>query len=362
MSDGVVLCPRCGDPIAVADETRLQRGHPELCDACYFETFELIDLPADLSVTYCTQCGAVQHGEEWETVDADDRVDIAVDVVARRLGVHVDADQLRWHVTPKERTSGAVRVAVTVSGVVRETPIEETRVTTVGLSGGTCSRCGRIAGGAYDGVVQIRATDRAPTDAELETAQTVATDLVADRADDGDRDAYITDITPVDGGLDIKVATAGLGRAIAKTVVDRLGGQYTESETLVTEDEEGTKLYRVTFAVRLPPYRVGDVIVPDDDGPVVVTSIHTQLTGRRLTTGAAYEAAASIDARQIGHTEDATETTLVTVEDEHAVQVLDPETYRAETIPRPSYLDTTSDTVPVLKTRRGLYVVPESHV
>lgn len=361
MSDGAVLCPRCGDPIVVDDETRLQRGHPELCDACYFDTFELIDLPAELAVTYCTQCGAVQHGEEWEGVDAEDRVDIAADAVTRELGVHVDAGQLRWQITPEKLTPGTVRVAVTVSGVVRDTPIEETRTTTVELSGGTCSRCGRIAGGAYDGLVQIRATERSPTDEELATAQTIATDTVADRADDGDRDAYITEITPVDGGLNLKVSTAGLGRAIAKTVVDRLGGAYTESETLVTEDEEGTKLYRVTFAVRLPPYRAGEVIAPDDDGPVVVSSVHTQLTGRRLTTGDHFEAAAAVEARRVGHVEEATETTLVAVEDEHAIQVLDPDTYQTKTIPRPSYLDQTAESVPVLKTRTGLYVVPDDH-
>lgn len=362
MSGGVVLCPRCGDPIAVDDETRLQRGRPELCDACYFDNFELIDLPSELAVTYCTQCGAVQHGDEWESIDAEDRVDIAVDTLSRHIGIHVDAEQLHWELTPEELNSGTVRVAVTVVGTVRDTPIEETQTTTVGLSGGTCSRCGRIAGGAYDGVVQVRAAERTPTTAELETAQTIATDLVTERADEGDRDAYITEVTPVDGGLDMKVATAGLGRAIAKTIVDRLGGHYTESETLVTEDEDGNKLYRVTFAIRLPKYRVGDVILPDDDGPVLVTNIHTRLTGRRLTTGDPYEAAATVSARQIGHAEDATETTLVTVEDDHAVQVLDPETYRAKTIPRPVYLDSNAEMVPVLKTRHGLYVLPEEHV
>lgn len=362
MADGAVLCPRCGDPITVADETRLQRGRPELCDACYFETFELVDLPTELSITYCTQCGAVKHGEEWEHEEAEDRVDIAVDAVSDKLGVHVDAEQLHWQVTPEQLNPGTVRVTTRVTGVVRETPIEETRVTTVGLAGGTCSRCGRIAGGAYDGLVQIRAADRDPTDEELSTARRLATELVSERAADGDRDAYLTDIAPVDGGLDLKVATAGLGRAIAKTVVDRLGGQYSESETLVTEDEEGTKLYRVTFAVRLPPYRVGEIIAPDDDGPVLVTGIHSRLNGVRLRTGDEFEAEPTIEARRLGHADAATETTLVAIEDEYAVQLLDPDTYQTKTVPRPSYLDPTAETVPVIKTRTGLYILPEAHV
>lgn len=49
----------------------------------------------------------------------------------------------------------------------------------------------------------------------------------------------------------------------------------------------------------------------------------------------------------------------MTVEDEHAVQVLDPETFEAKTISRPSYLDPDADTVRVFKHRNGLHVLPD---
>jgi nonsense-mediated mRNA decay protein 3 len=49
----------------------------------------------------------------------------------------------------------------------------------------------------------------------------------------------------------------------------------------------------------------------------------------------------------------------VTVEDDRAVQVLDPETYEAKTIPRPSGVPYAAETVNVLKSRVGLHVVPE---
>jgi len=49
----------------------------------------------------------------------------------------------------------------------------------------------------------------------------------------------------------------------------------------------------------------------------------------------------------------------VTVEDEAAVQVLDPETYEAKTIARPDYLEPDADTVRVIKSRAGLHVLPD---
>jgi nonsense-mediated mRNA decay protein 3 len=41
------------------------------------------------------------------------------------------------------------------------------------------------------------------------------------------------------------------------------------------------------------------------------------------------------------------------------VQVLDPETYEAKTVPRPDYFDPDADEVPVIKSRAGLHVLPD---
>jgi nonsense-mediated mRNA decay protein 3 len=157
-----------------------------------------------------------------------------------------------------------------------------------------------------------------------------------------------------------------MGQGIAKRIVAELGGAVSEAPTLVTEDSDGNDVYRVTFTVRLPPYTSGDVIDLDDgDGPVVVTSAHGNLKGRRLATGERYEAAfeegIDPDARKLGNVGDGEETTLVAIEDDHAVQVLDPETFEAKTIPRPSYLDPDAESVTVFKHRGGLHVLPKEH-
>jgi nonsense-mediated mRNA decay protein 3 len=154
-----------------------------------------------------------------------------------------------------------------------------------------------------------------------------------------------------------------MGGGIARRITRELGGSVEEYPTLVTEDGDGNEVYRVTFAVRLPPYPPGTVIDPDDgDGPVLVRSARQRLKGVRLTTGEGYEAAyeegIAPDARRLGTRGDATETTVVAVEDDHAVQVLDPETYGAKTVSRPDYFDPAAETVPVLKSRAGLHILP----
>jgi nonsense-mediated mRNA decay protein 3 len=368
MSRSGEFCPECGDPLDrdAGDEPR--PGEPRdpdevLCDDCYFDRFDLVDAPDRVEIRVCAQCGAVHRGNRWVDVGAEDYTDVAVDAVTEALSVHVDAAEVSWQVAPEQVDETTIRMHCGFTGVVRGTAVSEEVVVPVKIGRETCERCGRIAGGSYASTVQVRAEGREPTQAELDRAETIAEDLVADLEAEGDRDAFVSEVAEVDGGLDVKLSTTHLGERVARRLVDEFGGEYTDSERLITEDGDGNEVYRLAYAVRLPRYRPGEVIDPEDgDGPVLVRSVRGNLKGTRLATGerfeASFEAGDAPAARRLGWREDAEATTLVAVEDENAVQVLDPETYAAETVPRPNFLDPDADEVPVLKSRAGLHVLP----
>ncbi|USZ69627.1 NMD3-related protein [Halorussus salilacus] len=366
------FCPNCGDPIendpaerpVVPDAAGMRGKEQKLCDACYFDRFDLVDAPDRIEVRVCSRCGAVHRGNRWVDVDARDYTDVAIEAVSESLGVHLDARDVSWQVDPEQVDQNTIRMHCRFSGLVRDTFVEEEVVVPVKISRETCTRCGRIAGDYYASIVQVRAEDRTPTAEEVERAEEIAHEIVADMEATGDRDAFVTEVNETDDGVDLKVSTNKIGMKVARKVVEEFGGSYSDSETLVTEDEDGNEVYRVTYAIRLPPYAPGEIIDPEDgDGPVLVRSVRGNLKGTRLTTGEPYEASFeegdAPEARRLADLDDAAETTLVTVEDERAVQVLDPETYRAETVARPDYLDPDAETVPVVKTRAGLHVVPE---
>jgi len=368
MSDSGQFCPRCGKPVEadVAERQplpehagRARRRERALCDECYLELFDLVEAPDRLTVQVCPHCGAVKKGEEWVDVEARDYTDVAIDTVSERLAVHVDAEDVHWTVEPEQVDPTTVRIHATFSGVVRGTPIEETVTVPVDISRGTCDRCGRIAGDYYASVIQVRATDRTPTPGETERAAEIVDDVVSGMEATGNREAFVTEVSEVDGGLDIKVSTTKIGQQVAKRLVEQFGGTYSSSETLVTEDEDGNPVYRVTFAVRLPRFRPGEVI-DTPEGPVLIRSVTGNLKGRLLASGEDYEADWDVVADRLGDLDDARETTLVSVEDDRAVQVLDPETYRSTTVPRPADLDPDAETVRVIKTRVGLHILPDA--
>lgn len=358
------LCPACGatvtdDPPTVDSDLALpdERG---LCTACYLDRLDLVSAPDELTIDYCGRCGAVKRGEEWVDVEARDHTDLAIDAVTEALAVHVRAQDVQWSVDPEQVDATTIRVHCHFSGVIRDTPIAEDVTVRVNLAGGTCTRCGHIAGDYYASIVQLRADGRDPRPDEIETARTVAEEVVEAMEATGDRNAFITEAGEVTGGLDLKVSTTKIGRKISRKVTEQLGGTMSTSETLVTEDEDGNEVYRVTYLLRLPAASTGDIIDLDEDGLVLVDSVREVVAGRRLTTGERVEDIEVDPDQIIGSVEDAQDTTVVAVVDEHAVQILDPETYEATTVARPDYFDPDAETVPVFEHRGDCYILPES--
>jgi len=367
MSESRGFCPRCGD--AVPERAEPLPGEPRerdatLCDDCYFEDFELVDAPDRIEVLVCSRCGAVHRGSSWRDVGARDYTDIAVDEVAEALGVHVKATGVDWGVEPEQVDENTIRMHCDFSGVVRGGRREAETTVPVKISRGTCDRCGRIAGGYYASIVQVRAADRELTPAERATAIETAESHVAAQEDKGDREAFITEIDETDEGPNIKISTNQLGQNVAGRITDELGGSFESYPTLATEDADGNEVYRVTFAVRLPRYAPGEVVDPEDgDGPVLVEGVSGRVRGVRLATGdeyeSSYDAGESPEMNRLGGREDVRETTVVTVEDEHAVQVLDPETYEAVTVPNPSFFDESDETALAFKHGGDVYLVPD---
>jgi nonsense-mediated mRNA decay protein 3 len=363
MSRSGEFCPRCGD--AIEREVSLDVDGPDaaLCDACYLDEYDLVDAPDRVEVDTCARCGAVHRGNRWVDVGAEDYTDIAIEEVTEALGVHVAADSVSWQVAPEQVDETTIRMHCQFTGVLRGRPVAEEVTVPVKIGKQTCKRCGQIAGGSYAATVQIRARERTPTEEETDRGVEIAEAYVADREGKGDRNAFISEINDVPEGVNIKVSTSQIGRAIADRIVRELGGTVDEARRLVSEDDDGQRLYRMAYAARLPAYRPGEVIAPDDDGPVLVTSVQGNLKGTRLTTGERYEAAfedgEAPDAERLGWRDDGQRTTLVAVEDENAVQVLDPETYESKTIARPEYMDPDAEEVPVLKSHAGVHILPD---
>ncbi len=104
--------------------------------------------------------------------------------------------------------------------------------------------------------MQIRADDRLPTDDEIAMAEKIVYSAL------GESD-FITKEIAMKEGLDLYVSSMECGRRISRGVVERLGGSFSESSKLYGR-KDGRDIYRVSFSVRLPGFKVGTVLEMGD--------------------------------------------------------------------------------------------------
>lgn len=238
-----MFCPKCGK--------QTEEFFESVCEDCFRAEITLLE-PRDLDVSLgvCTHCGTCFKGNERTSIEV-----VVEDSVRRAIGKkygYGSAIVIKELKTELNENGRRARVFLVAQAEIGGLKIEEQEEITVILKRETCERCSRIAGGYYVGIVQIRADGRIPTDDELVTAEEIAYSSL------GEED-FVSKEQMLKEGLDIYVSSAEYGRRISRAIVKKLGGSFSESQKLYGR-KDGRDIYRVTFAVRLPGFKPGEVV------------------------------------------------------------------------------------------------------
>ncbi|MDI6640113.1 MAG: NMD3-related protein, partial [Methanocellales archaeon] len=253
--------------------------------------------------------------------------------VISQLNINPAAEDV--HVAFEPETLGEImRVHVHVDAVVKGMAASKDVDVDVRIERESCDRCRRITGGYYEGIVQVRAENRFPTSEERSRCKEIAAAIIDQKSD---RMAFILDIRELKEGIDIYVAPIHVGKQISKAITEEFGGKLSEAAKLAGR-RDGREFYRVSFAVRLPQFLVGDIIFLGDH-VIDIARMGKRVVGRNLKTGAQFTS--DVDdlggAELLCHRSDAQTTVLTMVQDDE-IQVLDPDSYEPRTLPRPAFL------------------------
>ncbi|KCZ73369.1 NMD protein affecting ribosome stability and mRNA decay [Candidatus Methanoperedens nitroreducens] len=343
-----IFCPKCGRDVDIL--------YGKVCRQCFIGGKKLLECPAVIHLRICPTCGSVFKRGKWSS--GEDEVETILDSVKDNLKINRDATDLELTLTPNKLDYSRYKVHIEAKARIEGVEIDASQDTEIRISWETCDVCSRIAGGYFEGIIQIRADKRFPAQEEQKECIMIAEDVAARAQERGDRLAFIAKTAELREGIDIYVGLIKLGRQICRAIIDRFGGRFTESPKLVGQ-KDGEDLYRITFALRLPEFVGGDIINVDD----TVIEVHSSgkyVSGIDLDTGKRfiekYDSLANV--KKLGRMQDAVSAVLV-ADEKRIIQVLDPDTYETVTVKRPEFLSAKpGDEIKIIKTAKGIYVLP----
>lgn len=325
------------------------------CAACFTRRTALMQAPEVLDLEICAHCHARHVGAHWQepqagTPEAWQREDAVREAV--RVHQEVEDPYLEIEETAQDERNFAQ--AVTLQGHVQGVPVRDAATVLVRRTRSVCDRCSRIQGGFFAAILQLRATERDVSPAELETAhQVVASELDRLQAS-GNRFAFLQRSGAIHGGFDYYLGDIDAGRIVAKALKQRLGAKVQESAKLVGR-RDGEDVHRVTFLVRIRPFTRGDFVL-DDDRPYLVLAVHPKnlavidLVDRKRTR------LDEAGLHRVGGPE-MVEDAVVVAQEPSGVEVIDPRTQKTQTVLVDEDV-TGQETVAVVRVEDRLYWVP----
>ncbi len=326
-----------------------------LCGRCRLSGTQWLECESRAIHTYCPSCGAQKRGQTWADTEQE-RDEIGPTLALSAVRLHPEVSLPQFQVSIREISSNRSTAEVEVSGSLFGEPVRDRCSIELVWHKEQCDRCNRIAGSYYEGVVQIRATDRKLTDREAREATRIAHEIEAAHLADGDRLSYISDLKETKDGIDVVIGSQTIGMGITQAIASRLGGRYTTHPKLVGQ-KAGRPIYRVTYLVRLHPYLRGDVIeVRGTDLEVVSVEGH-HVRAVELLTGRTRTIRDTEEKRLVGHGSEAIEA-LVAYIDDGMLGLLDPLSGQTVEAPRPEWLTVEAGAqVRVLRDRDRLVVL-----
>ena len=308
------ICPRCGKPT--------EEG---LCPQCRAADVRLLTCRPRVMAVYCPVCESQKRGKTWSDLKVP-REDLIAELAVSAVDIHEDAKEIRVTVRSEETGLSRTNCTIEVEATLYSVPVRETCETQILWQKESCDRCSRISGGYYEGIVQVRATNRKINAYEREIATKIAEQIEETLQESGDRFSFISELEESKDGVDVTVGSQHLGQELARGITGALGGRYTTHPKLVGE-KDGKALYRVTYSIRLPFYQKGDVVV-SHGGYFEVRDIDgRRLRAFDLATGATRTLAEDEVERLIGNVREA-ESALVVFTQPDIVGLMDPKTYR----------------------------------
>ncbi|WP_400259923.1 60S ribosomal export protein NMD3 [Candidatus Methanomassiliicoccus intestinalis] len=340
-----MFCVKCG---------KEGKTYESLCSECYLKSNRFTTCPEVSDLVFCAHCGEFQIGKNWEHFDSEEEAvkEYAIGNIMLRQDATLDAIECSAeHLDDKHYL-----VKILAYLFYEDLEVVEECTTTIRMRRNVCDRCNKIQGSYFESIVQIRPTSRRFSNEEQEEILSRVMKY-AEGVAKNNRDAFISKVLEVHGGYDLYVSTLAFGKMIARDLISTYGAESKESSSIQGQ-KDGRNIYRVTYLVRLPSYRIRD-IVEIKDKLYIITSTGPQTAKMRNIKNNESKTMMNVDLRDVrvvGTKEDFMDAVVLT-ETDREFQIMHPVTYKTVEIKKPRNFKRTGETIKVFSYEGELYFI-----
>ncbi|MCX8172312.1 MAG: NMD3-related protein [Archaeoglobaceae archaeon] len=218
----------------------------KICGECLVERQRIASIEK-FDFEFCSRCGSVKIGREWQKINLEEAIKRCVDANLR-----IDPE---FHL---KEIFLAEKFAI-LKGFLHGDYVEVNVPLGYKIRKICCPRCSMESGGYYEAIVQLRAGRELRIE-EIERVKEIVSKFIVERG--GEKD-FLAKFEILKNGIDFYLGNRKLGEIVAKKISDEFGGKIFESKKLHTR-VDGRDSYRFTFLVKLPEYEEMDVVTKGD--------------------------------------------------------------------------------------------------
>ncbi|MCK4634425.1 MAG: hypothetical protein KAT37_00970 [Candidatus Aenigmarchaeota archaeon] len=212
------FCPACGKETDV-----LFNG---LCESCFGKKNKLAEIPEKIKIKVCSDCGKIE-GARIRKFDEKE--------VEKIIMKNIKTNGKIKDIKITERNDIVkIEVSGLMEGKIEKKEILETKIM---IKKRLCEVCGKVRGGYYEAVLQIRSGDKK----KIENSLNILKNIISKKG-------VITKIEQNKNGVDIYFTPKKILKYVLKSLPKTK--EIKRSYTLVTK-KDGRDLYRNTVLVRL---------------------------------------------------------------------------------------------------------------
>ena len=228
-----MICVECGK--------KTEKLYNGLCLDCYLRSKKFFHFPSRIVVRVCRNCGAYKIDGEWRHESLEKIVEEYIRKNIKGIDCNLEIDFEK----------GIARCTGNFEG---RKIVEEGRFEIV-IRKRLCEKCSLMKGGYFEAILQIRKKNLSKKmEKEME-------DIIKKRVEDAN--SFIMKKERVEEGLNYYIGSKKVAHSIARELKNVYKAEYKSSSSLVGM-KDGVEVYRDTYLIRLPDYKIGTFIKLND--------------------------------------------------------------------------------------------------